>query len=496
MAINLQSLEQISEDLARRVITCLPAATFDMETLLHLARIEATFEVPTAAVECRRRPRLLVNPMFVETHCRRDEHLFLLVMHELWHVILAHTKLYPRLTPLHNIAFDAVINAGLAREFPGPEYRGFLEAVNPADEFPGVLLRPPEGWPDHPAYRDVGPARTRHLVMRLYPSRDKFSSVAMPLYEEILELLANGAPDEAAGFVLVPCKGPAHGKPFKGWAEPVLIGDHEDPDKEERSLDDPLFGDVVRRIVASWPAPPFPLGGRDAGGQMRRWADALSPTPDDVRAAFACVLRRTLGRLPDSPLHRKHTTVIETSGVGVLPNACDRLAPARRALGAPDALWQQRTPVAVRLLEPRPRAHVYLDVSGSMSELLPYLASLLVPYAASGAARVFQFSTCVEPLAYEDLRQGELRTTGGTDITCVFDHLLEDHQVQRTLILTDGYTGEPLPSHIDEVRSRRVRVHVVLPSESEWRRDLEGIAATTTVLPPLRPQGRAWRFGA
>ena len=78
-------------------------------------------------------------------------------MHELWHVILAHTRLYPRPTGAHNIAFDAVINAGLAREFPGPEYRGFFEAVNPAETFPGLLLRPPEGWPQRPLYPDAGP---------------------------------------------------------------------------------------------------------------------------------------------------------------------------------------------------------------------------------------------------------------------------------------------------------------------------------------------------
>ena len=95
-------------------------------------------EIPTAAVTCEGRPRLLVNPDFVAERCARDEHLFLLVMHELWHVILAHTRLYPRATRAENIAFDAVINAGLWRQFPGVEYRGFFEALNPADSFPAA----------------------------------------------------------------------------------------------------------------------------------------------------------------------------------------------------------------------------------------------------------------------------------------------------------------------------------------------------------------------
>ena len=64
------------------------------------------------------------------------------VRRRLWHVLLAHTRLYPRPTTAHNIAFDAIINAGLSRRFPGREYRGFFERLYPADEFPARLLRP------------------------------------------------------------------------------------------------------------------------------------------------------------------------------------------------------------------------------------------------------------------------------------------------------------------------------------------------------------------
>ena len=145
-----------SERLAERLVSCLPAASFELETLCRLAGIAASRDVETAAVTCEGRSRLLINPDFVAAHCRRDEHLFLLVMHEMWHIILAHTRLWPRPTRNHNIAFDAVINAGLARQHPEPEYRGFFEALNPADAFPGLLLRPPEGWPFAPRYRRAG----------------------------------------------------------------------------------------------------------------------------------------------------------------------------------------------------------------------------------------------------------------------------------------------------------------------------------------------------
>ena len=136
--------EQILEE---RLVNCLPAATFEMDSLCSLAEVRVDRNVPSAAVTCEDRPRMLVNPDFVERHCASDEHLFLLVMHELYHVILAHTRMYPRPNQAHNLAFDAIVNAMLLREFPGPEYRGFFESLNPADEFPACLLRPPSGWP-------------------------------------------------------------------------------------------------------------------------------------------------------------------------------------------------------------------------------------------------------------------------------------------------------------------------------------------------------------
>src|SRR6266550_375739 len=134
-------MTELDQDLAERLARALPAASYELETLCRVAGIEWSRTIPTAAVTCDDRTRLLVNPDFVAQHCPLDEHLFLLVMHELWHVLLAHTRLYARPTPAHNIAFDAIINAGLARQHPTPEYLVFFEQFNSADEFPALLLR-------------------------------------------------------------------------------------------------------------------------------------------------------------------------------------------------------------------------------------------------------------------------------------------------------------------------------------------------------------------
>ena len=118
-------------DLVRRVLDVVPARSYSMNALLRLFRVEATESVDTASVSCERRPVLRVNPRFVEEHCASDAHLFMLVMHELHHVLLGHTRLFPRPTPAYNLAFDAVINALLWLRFPEEAYSSFFALCVP-----------------------------------------------------------------------------------------------------------------------------------------------------------------------------------------------------------------------------------------------------------------------------------------------------------------------------------------------------------------------------
>lgn len=150
-----------TELLARRVLACIPARSYAMDALLRLFRVEITEAVPSASVSCERRPVLRVNPRFVERHCATDAHLFVLVMHELHHVLLGHTRLFPRPTPAHNLAFDAVINALLCQRFPQEAYTSFFTDYYGGEKGPLRLLAPPRG----PRLR---PKRLAELHERLY----------------------------------------------------------------------------------------------------------------------------------------------------------------------------------------------------------------------------------------------------------------------------------------------------------------------------------------
>ena len=126
-----------------RLFECLPAGRYALAGLLRLLDVVETDTVPTAAVECHAQPRLLVNPAFVAQHAATPEKLMMLVLHEIHHVLLGHTRRLSGPTPTDNFVFDAVINALLCRMFPQPAYTAMFRDFYSAEAFPECLLRPP-----------------------------------------------------------------------------------------------------------------------------------------------------------------------------------------------------------------------------------------------------------------------------------------------------------------------------------------------------------------
>ena len=130
------------EKIIARILDVLPPSSFELTTFLSLFRVRFSEKTKTACVTCGDSPELLLNKDFIEAHCQTNEHLFMLVMHELYHVILGHTTLFPHATEVRNIVFDAVINAILCSLFPKPEFTSFFTDYNPSDKMPFALLRP------------------------------------------------------------------------------------------------------------------------------------------------------------------------------------------------------------------------------------------------------------------------------------------------------------------------------------------------------------------
>jgi uncharacterized protein with von Willebrand factor type A (vWA) domain len=172
------------------------------------------------------------------------------------------------------------------------------------------------------------------------------------------------------------------------------------------------------------------------------------------------------------------------------------MVPARKRLGTQGLLWNQPGQVRARTPDKPSKAHVYLDVSGSMVQLIPHLLGLILPYVGTGQADVFQFSTYVEHMPFDELRKARLRTSGGTDINCVLVHALNARpHIARALILTDGYTGIPRPELAHMTQENNLRIYAVLPAESASTAQLRGLVTAIIILPPLGKSRSPWRIG-
>lgn len=424
---------RVARQLRERIHACVPVTHQAFGKLLSLLSIEASDEVPTACVTTGARSRLLVNPEFVARHCRTDEHLAMLVLHELYHVLLGHTRLYPRVTPAQNWAFDCLINAQLCRLFPDPRHTSFFAQRVDGAEGPALLLGPPAQWR---ANRPDGGRPPAGQCSALSDTHWRLYSDESVTTEELYRLL------ERVAVVS---------------GELPLLGNHADADV-------PLHPEAlreVRDIVARWPMLER-RSGRDQGGAMHE-----ERVPPGARRAQAVrVLRQAIARAAGRPGHglAQRIGASTTPRLAPFDTGHDRRAAVQRLLGA-EPLFAAGESV-VRQRSPVERVRVYLDVSGSMDDVLPALYAALASCLDLVEPIVWGFSTDIGALTHAQLRAGVKLGTGGTEIGTVTGHLLAC-SARRALIVTDGWVGKVPDDHRAALARRRVRLVAALTHQGD-----------------------------
>jgi hypothetical protein len=441
-----------SRDLSDRIYESFPVTQPAFAKLLGLMDIVASRDVATACVSLGGRSRMMINPDFVARTCHTAFDLSMLVLHELYHVVLGHTRLYSRITPAQNWACDAVINAQLSQLFPSPSETALFRRCYRADAFPECLLRPPEGWrmPEE-TWRLKGIAGDVHRA--LYTD----NSVS---YEDLFRLLDRALGDaDGSGQGLDPGR---------------LLGNHDANDE----ADDPGLLKEIRNIIAQWPML-HERSGRDLGDGLERRQLTLQRRHN----AAVSMLRRALTRLAgigtQGALSPDRT---ETPIESVLPyrSMLDRRAEVLACTGNSPMFFRAES--SVPGLARSERVHVYLDVSGSMSGVVKALYEALTTLLDHVAPAIHLFSTAVSDISHDQLKKGVLDTTGGTSIDVVTSHILKT-KVKKALIVTDGWVGSIPSSHAEKLNKARVKVHGVITNPGE-----------ATFLTPIH--GRAWQLPA
>jgi hypothetical protein len=439
--------------LAERIFETFPVTQPAFAKLLGLLDIEATRDIPTACVTFGARSRLLVNPDFVEKHCETSLDLSMLVLHELYHVVLGHTRLYQRVSMMQNWAFDAVINAQLCLLFPDPAQTSLFRRLYNPDRFPECLLRPPEGWRTAgETWSQKGKAGEVHRA--LYTDN---STSYLELFALLEELQVEGGQEEQKN----------------AWGK--LLGNHADEDGPT----DPELLAEIRSLVAQWPMVEQ-RSGRDLGDAVKRSRLQLRRRHN----AAVGILRKALEALADygedGPLTGR---IAQSPAEGLLPyrTNIDRRAELTVSLGHEPFFF--RAPTMTAGLVRHDRVHVYLDVSGSMDGVIRPLYEALIPLLDRVAPKIHLFSTSINDISPADLRKGKLETTGGTTIDVVTDHILKA-KVRKALIVTDGWVGNIPSAHLEKLRKAKVRLQGVITHNGDPQ-FLKPVQGKAVLLPSL-----------
>ncbi|MBT5873337.1 MAG: hypothetical protein HOH43_07940, partial [Candidatus Latescibacteria bacterium] len=387
-----------------------------------------------------------------------SERLLVLVMHELHHVLLGHTTLFETVTNTDNFVFDCVINALVSRMFPDREHISFLTEFYSDKKYPECLLRPPSLWngrtveklPSAIRYLPKG----RQMAAEVY--RGLYSETGVT-YEEIYEILPRLIARVALSGI------PLLGGHSKGGSNHGNI--------ETRS---PVLFDVVRSIVEEWPQPPDPISGRSLADILRQ--DTLSTRSiAGNRAVLRALLRKVGGRGTNGQTRRVGNLQI---AVPTPVPVIDRRTTVLRALGSEPLFYNGSTEVR-RRTPSGDRVHVYVDVSGSMDGIKDAIYGAVNDCREWVHPSVHLFSNSIAEVTRDEIRKGIVRTTGGTDISCIAEHM-KNNKVRRACIITDGWVGEPRGGHFATLT--KSRLGVAYAGNSINTNDLSGVANHTATL--------------
>lgn len=480
--------------LERRILDCFPSGEYALTALLRVLEVAETEQVRTAAIENGPQPRLRINPAFAARHAATPERLFMLVMHELHHVLLGHTRLFPTATAVDNFVFDCVINSMLARMFPQPEYLGLFTELYSEREFPACLLRPRLRRGrllrrPHPAALAGLPEQQRGAVAGVYGS---LYSKAGAAYDELRDVLPAVLDEqEAAQVPLLGGHGEEPNEEGRAESRPgeaeenvrrdggAAGGEDRDADAgpgpvgENRMRHDSVATRVVLETARRWKPGPAPVRGRSLNELLREGAAVLRPAQSN-RAALRGLLRRVGAN--GATGSARNPAALPVPVTTAVPGA-DRRALVQRALGGQPLLYRSQS--AMPGTERGARVHVYADVSGSMG------GAVGAAYAAVADCRrwvhpeVHLFSTRIHDASLAEIRAGAVRTTGGTDIACVAEHMAA-RGVRRACIITDGRVGVLRGTHRETLA--RARLGVALMGAGAFPEPLAEVADWTVTL--------------
>lgn len=391
---------------------------------------------------------------FLETELSDDRDFIFVLMHEIYHHVLGHlfpsskdrvSRIYRSLA---NVAADMMVNRAVCeRFFPGGV--PLLARMYRSDRLPDALLRPPSNVMEEAMFR---PARRERMVSIFKAALfeigvdGRLANRVWMLYraawfrnapyEFILErLLSIFARTDTLSL-----------PPF------VLLGSH---DGELGGL-----GDIINTGRE----------GKNAGYSDVIEEEEIRIQKAAVNSGVAAALRRAL---EENSNRWRLNDPVACPGVVCVPGRRDA---AFLASGAYPVFYSANK-VA---FEPEQLAHVYVDVSGSMKDEIPFMFGVLSQSKELIADPIHEFSNVIEDVTMHEFSQGVCRTTGGTDFDPILRHAMAKNY-RQIVIFTDGWASH-CDAVFDRFKASGRKLHLVfVDSSAEARRDCSLAPIATSI---------------
>lgn len=404
------------EEIEREIYTFSCNLPLFLKEILNCFKVEFSKEIKTAAVKLSSKPTLYLNEEFIKTHCRKREHLMMLVLHEAMHICLGHTRLFgKKLSLLDNIVFDAVVNSTLIKLFKGYEYKEFFKSLNPSSSFPGCLLRPME---------EDTPMFARKILKLLYESNDV-------TYQEIYSLILK------------------EGKNISSYGIYVLLGDHENNEDISPFLKQFLQDDKLEENIDQSLA------------NLESSLKEIRVNKEEINHKILFNLEHLLA-MAGVKKKERDSSFNKVRSLSNYYSIDDRRAAIKLDLENDFLPSYKKNRLRRNIIDKREseKALLYLDVSNSLNKYIPSLLPIAYLLEKQGKIDTYQFSEGVSKANLAKLYKGIYESNGGTSIESVLSHYLSlDKRPDKIIIVTDGYFASPKKKTLDRIIKNKVSLY-------------------------------------
>ena len=401
---------------------------------------------------------LFISQTFWDTHMQDSDALATVLMHELMHVIGGDvvtgfkTKEEDPDYELRNqadlIAMDSRINAYICanrKEInPSVFFKSFYNAEAIENDFLTKLLRPDSIFDHSSDQRKLKKFYDTFYETSEFCNHQDLSNFVF----EILKQRQKDSPQQKQKLILLG----SHGEDGKELSDVDLENCQvevieENSDSEDSAADrDQLDEDIKEAILEQVSSE---LGYSKESGYSSHAAQSILDMSGRISQKLSLVKFKNM--LSDSVFSnvkaQARKRVAKYSYSPLLPNNPSSMDLILMSAGIPPLLWRSKkyTTVYDKQLLP-----IYLDVSGSTYSYLPDIIKMIVN-ASKEIDSVWGFSNKIAKHTIDQLKEGKINSTGGTDFNCIIEHAIENN-FKHIVVITDGYAGVPrrFVSNIDQ----------------------------------------------